>query len=149
MSKRLDPEVRDLAEAPNFAHVATTMADGTPQSSAVWIGVACEHLVFFKEPTSVAFRNLQRDPSVAISIIAVDDPYRGCSLRGRVVEVLQGREAFTWLDASAREYTGKPYPPAERPAEGALLIVEVESASTYSFDAFAAAKPPSSPDIPA
>lgn len=140
----LDPEVRDLAAAPNFAHVATTMADGTPQSSAVWIRVDGERLVFFKEPTSVAFRNLQRDPAVAISIIAVDDPYRGCSLRGRVVEVGQGPEALEWLDACAREYTGSPYPPAERPAEGALLAVAVESASAYSLDAFSGAKPPGS-----
>jgi PPOX class probable F420-dependent enzyme len=143
----LGPDVRELAAAPNFAHVATSMADGTPQSSAVWIGVEGEHLVFFKEPTSVAFRNLQRDPAVAISIIAVDDPYRGCSLRGRVIEVRQGPEAFTWLDARAHEYTGSPYPPTERPAEGALLVVAVERASTHRFDAFAGAKPPSSPDI--
>src|SRR5215467_3222714 len=100
----LDPDVRDLATAPNFAHVATTMADGSPQSSAVWIGVEGENLVFFKEPTSVAFRNLQRNRAVAISIIAVDDPYRGCSLRGRVIEVRQGPEALTWLDARAHEY---------------------------------------------
>lgn len=146
MSEMLDPDVRDLAAAPNFAHVATTMADGTPQSSAVWIGVEGEHLVFFKEPTSVAFRNLERDPAVAISIIAVDDPYRGCSLRARVVEVRQGPEAFSWLDARAREYTGNPYPPAERPAQGALLIVAVERTSTYSFDVFAGVKPPADSD---
>jgi PPOX class probable F420-dependent enzyme len=138
----LDPDVRDLAAAPNFAHVATTMADGTPQSSAVWIGVEGEHLVFFKEPTSVAFRNLQRDPAVAISIIAVDDPYRGCSLRGRIVEMRQDPEAFAWLDARAHEYTGRPYPPAEWPAEGALFVVAVESASAHAFGAFSGAKPP-------
>src|SRR4051795_4458348 len=138
----LDPAVRDLATAPNFAHVATTMADGTPHSSAVWIGVDGERLVFFKEETSIAFRNLQRDPAVAISIIAGDNPYRGCSLRGRVVEVRRGPEAMTWLDACAQKYTGNPYPSAERPATGALLVVAVERAAPYDIEVFVGAKPP-------
>jgi hypothetical protein len=36
----LDPQVRALLEAPNFVHVATLMADGSPQSVAVWRALA-------------------------------------------------------------------------------------------------------------
>src|SRR3954471_5666766 len=79
----LDPQTRKLAEAPNFAHMATSMKDGSPQSAALWVGVEGERLVFYKEADSLALRNLRRDPRLSVSIAAQDDPYESCQLRGR------------------------------------------------------------------
>jgi nitroimidazol reductase NimA-like FMN-containing flavoprotein (pyridoxamine 5'-phosphate oxidase superfamily) len=45
MSINLSPEIKQLVDRPNFAHLATLMPDGSPQSVPVWIGRESEHLV--------------------------------------------------------------------------------------------------------
>jgi Pyridoxamine 5'-phosphate oxidase len=41
----LSPEVKQLIDRPNFAHLATLMPDGSPQSVPVWVGREVEHIV--------------------------------------------------------------------------------------------------------
>src|SRR5207248_1513980 len=53
----LPAEMRGLLEARNFAHLATTLPDGSPHSVPVWIGVEGEHVVFFTQPGSRKARN--------------------------------------------------------------------------------------------
>ena len=38
MSTPLSQDVKQLIDGPNFAHLATLMADGSPQSVPVWVG---------------------------------------------------------------------------------------------------------------
>ena len=38
MGISLSDEIRQLLDRPNFAHLATLMPDGSPQSVPVWIG---------------------------------------------------------------------------------------------------------------
>jgi nitroimidazol reductase NimA-like FMN-containing flavoprotein (pyridoxamine 5'-phosphate oxidase superfamily) len=38
MAIPLSNEIRALLEAPNFAHLATLMPDGSPQSVPIWVG---------------------------------------------------------------------------------------------------------------
>jgi hypothetical protein len=38
MAIPLSNEIRALLDAPNFAHLATLMPDGSPQSAPVWVG---------------------------------------------------------------------------------------------------------------
>ena len=38
MATPLSNEIRTLLDGPNFAHLATLMADGSSQSLPVWIG---------------------------------------------------------------------------------------------------------------
>ena len=38
MAIPLSDEIRTLLDGPNFAHLATLMPDGSPQSVPVWIG---------------------------------------------------------------------------------------------------------------
>ena len=132
----LDPEIRRLFDEPNFGHVSTLMPDGSPQATPVWVGTLDDYVAFYKEASSIALRNLRRDPRIAISIVASDNPYRCGYLRGRAVEFREGDEAERWLDQRAARYTGKPYPPA-RLAEvtpGAIVLVQVERASHYTID---------------
>jgi PPOX class probable F420-dependent enzyme len=106
----LQPEVRDLLEAPNLGHVATLMPDGSPHSVAVWVGVEDGRVVFFTQPTSQKARNLARDPRVAISIVDADNPYRTARIRGRVVATREGDQALDVIDRLSDNYTGKPFP---------------------------------------
>jgi PPOX class probable F420-dependent enzyme len=106
----LTPEVRDLFEGPNYAHLSTLMPDGSPHSVAVWAGVEDDRIVFFTQPTSQKARNLERDPRVAISVIDRDNPYRSGRVRGRLVDTREGDAALEVIDRLSDKYTGRPFP---------------------------------------
>jgi PPOX class probable F420-dependent enzyme len=118
----LTPEVRALFEAPNYAHLATLGADGSPHSVAVWAGVEDDRVVFFTQPTSQKARNVARDPRVAVSMIDRDNPYRTGRVRGRVVATREGDAALEVIDRIAHKYTGQPFPMRS----GVVYEIEVE-----------------------
>lgn len=122
----LDPKIRALFEGPNFAHVASSMSDGSPHVTPVWIGVDGDRVSFCKEESSVAVRNLRRDPRVAISINNVEDPYEEAHVRGTVVQFRGSDAAATWLNDTAILYTGSPF--SKPPPDGRLLVVEIQHA---------------------
>ncbi|MBS1881819.1 MAG: pyridoxamine 5'-phosphate oxidase family protein [Actinobacteria bacterium] len=74
----MDASLRRLLDGPNYLHLTTLMADGSPQAAAVWGRSEGEGVVFFKEERSPAYRNLRRDPRLAISIIGVANPNQVC-----------------------------------------------------------------------
>ena len=119
----LPPEVRELFEGANFAHLATLMPDGAPHSVALWAGLEGDHIVFFTQEGSLKANNMARDPRVAISITDHDDPYQTAQLRGTVVEVRGAEAAHELADRLALRYTGEPFP--FRPPTSRMYVVEV------------------------
>lgn len=128
----MEPRIRALLAGPNFAHVATVMRDGSPHSAPVWVGVDGDEIVFAKEESSLAMRNLRRDPRVALSIHNVEDPYECAYIRGRVAELREGDAGVEWLRDAAVGYTGAEYPPPI-PAPSSVVVVEVEHAGYDHF----------------
>jgi len=123
MAIALSEDARKLIDRPNFAHLATLMPDGSPQSVSVWVGREGEHLVICTGEKSLKARNTCRDPRVALSIVDLDDPYSEVQIRGRVVERRPDPQ-LKIMDPISHKYTGKPFP--FRSAEGRVaLIVEV------------------------
>src|SRR5690625_1906460 len=68
-------KVAHLFTAPNLAHIATLMPDGHPTTVPVWVRVEGEHLAVLTIPDSIKDRNVRRDPRVALSLTAADNPY--------------------------------------------------------------------------
>jgi PPOX class probable F420-dependent enzyme len=132
MATALSTEIRHLLDGRNFAHIATTMKDGSPHSAPVWVGREGDRIIVCTDEGSVKARNLERDPRVAISIIDLQDPYSEASLRGRVVERRVDKD-FKYLDAISKKYVGKPYPYRDEPA--VALFIEVDKAR-YSKEPF-------------
>lgn len=120
----IQPEVRALLTGNNFAHLATTMPDGSPHSVPLWIDMIGDRVVFFTQPTSRKARNIARDPRVAISIVQADNPYRSAAIFGRVVESVDGPRAKEVADQIAIRYTGRPF----RKPTTTLYFVEVSKA---------------------
>ena len=108
--RELPPDVRELFEGPNYAHLATLMPDGSPHSVAVWTTVEDGRPVFFTQPTSQKALNCDRDARVAISIIDHDNPYRTARVRGRIVATREGDAALEVMDRMSVKYTGQPFP---------------------------------------
>jgi PPOX class probable F420-dependent enzyme len=123
MALQLSDEVKALLDSPNFAHLATLMPDGSPQSVPVWVGREGDRILICTGEGSLKAKNTQRDPRVALSIIDFHDPYKDAQLRGRVVE--RRPDGDFNMDAISHKYIGKPFP--FRSPEGRVaLVVEIE-----------------------
>jgi PPOX class probable F420-dependent enzyme len=124
MAVTLSENAKKLIDRPNFAHLATLMPDGSPQSVPVWIGREGDHIVVCTGEGSLKARNTRRDPRVALSIVDFANPYEEAQIRGRVIERRPDTELKV-LDPISHKYTGKPFP--MRSPEGRVaLIIDVE-----------------------
>jgi len=117
----LDSRVRHAVDGTALAHLATVLPDGGPHNVPVFIGLHDDRIVFMTGPGSRKARNLRRDPRVALSIAPADNPFEPVAVRGRVVEWLDGDEAWEIIDGLAVKYTGSPYP---RELERVVCVIE-------------------------
>ena len=78
MAAKIPEQVLDLFsdEKKAFAFVATTMPDGTPQVTPVWIDYDGQHVIFNTAKGRVKERNLRQHPTVAVAIVDPQNPYR-------------------------------------------------------------------------
>ena len=121
--------VRKLFEAKNYGHVATLSPDGSPHSTAVWVDVQGDHIIFNSDESYVKVKNLRRNPRVAISITDHENPYRSASVRGRVV-AFHSEGAAEHIDKMSKKYMGDE-PFDHLPGEH-RVIVEIEPEKVYS-----------------
>jgi PPOX class probable F420-dependent enzyme len=122
----LSPEVKQLIDRPNFAHLGTLMPDGSPQCVPVWVGREGDHVVICTGENSLKAKNTRRDARVALSIIDFTNPYEEVQIRGRVVERRPDPDLKV-MDPISHKYTGKPFP--FRSPEGRVaLMIEIEKA---------------------
>jgi PPOX class probable F420-dependent enzyme len=126
MAIPLSNEIRALLDGPNFAHLATLMADGSPQSVPVWVGREDDRVLICTGESSLKGKNTKRDPRVSISIVDFHDPYKEAQIRGRVVE-RRPDDDFKYLDRISLKYMGKPFP-FRGPEARVALVIEVEKA---------------------
>lgn len=99
-----------------FAHLATTMKDGSPQVTPVWFNYDGKHIAVNSAKGRIKDRNMRTRPRVALSILDPDNAYRYLQIIGRVVEITeQGGDAH--IDALAKKYIGKDTYPWRSPSE--------------------------------
>lgn len=111
MTAALTDAVRAILRAPNFAHLATIHADGTPHVSVTWLDTDGDHVRVNSAVGRVKDRNIRRDPRVAISIALEGNPYETVTVDGRVESMVTGPEADAHIDALSKAYTGKGWNP--------------------------------------
>ena len=120
----LPDDVKKLIDGPNFAHLATIMADGSPQVAPVWVSRDGDRVLIGTSSTSLKARNAKRDPRVALSVLDFANPYEEAQLRGRVVEQRPDPQ-LTTKDATSQKYTGAAFPWRD-PATSITLVVEID-----------------------
>ncbi len=126
MPEPLGLEIKQLLDRPNFAHLATLMPDGAPQSVPVWVGREGDRVVVCTGESSLKAKNTRRDPRVALSIVDGQNPYMEAQFRGRVVERRPDPELRV-MDPISRKYTGKPFPFRD-PQGRVALVIEIDKA---------------------
>lgn len=119
-----------LLDGPNYAVLATVNADGSPQTSVVWIGRDGSDLVISTVEGRVKHRNMVRDPRVSVTVIDSADPENYVELRGRVTMTPDaGRRVDTEL---SWKYDGKD-PGEDRPGAVRVVVrVAVERVTGYA-----------------
>ncbi len=134
MPVTLSEGVKKLFQAPNFAHLATLMPDGSPQVTVVWVDLDGDRIVVNTAEGRTKPRNVRRDPRVAVSIFNQANPYSAAFIRGRVVKVTHDG-AEDSIDKLAKKYIGQDRYPWRQPGEQrVLLLVEPEQVATMMVD---------------
>jgi PPOX class probable F420-dependent enzyme len=103
-----DP-VRALLDAPNYVHLSTLRADGSPRNWVVWVGLEGEHILVCTSDQVWKAKDMRRDPRVALSVADRASPYRMAAIQGRVVEI-RPDEGCRYMDPISVKYTGAQFP---------------------------------------
>ena len=120
MPDAIPQDYMDLFQKKAFANLATLMPDGTPQVTPVWVDFDGTHVLVNSARGRQKDKNMERNPSVALSILDPDNPYRYLEVRGRVEEITE-EGASEHIDKMARKYIGQDKYPWKRPGEVRVL----------------------------
>jgi|SRR5687767_9602308 len=106
---RLDDDAQRLLDGANYGHLSTLMADGSPKVEPVWVGREGDLVLVTTDAKSIKALNAARDPRVALSVVAYDNPYDHLLIRGQVVEIRDDDELVA-MDALSQKYLGASFP---------------------------------------
>ena len=119
-----------LLDGRNYAVLATVNGDGSPQTSAMWVGRDGEDLLFSTVQGRVKHRNMLRDPRVSVTVLDAADPENYVELRGRVTMTPDvGRAVDTQL---SWKYDGKDPEPDKPGAVRVVVRMVVDKATGYA-----------------
>jgi PPOX class probable F420-dependent enzyme len=130
MAIPIQSEVRELLDAPNYVHLATLRADGSPRSWVVWVGLEADNILVCTSNTTWKAKDMLRDARVAMSVTDGANPYRMATIQGRVVEV-RADEECRYMDAISIKYTNKPFP--RRGPDRVCFVLAVEKAAQHAL----------------
>jgi PPOX class probable F420-dependent enzyme len=128
----LPSDVRALLESPNYVHLSTLRANGSPRSHVVWVGLEGDHILICTSDHTWKAKDMRRDPRVAMSVVDLANPYRMAMLQGRVVEE-RPDEGCRYMDPISIKYTGEPFPSRGPDRLCFVIAVEHAAARTLSF----------------
>jgi PPOX class probable F420-dependent enzyme len=113
----------DLLQSTVLAYMATIGPKGEPQVSAVWFTWDGTHLLFALNTKRQKYRNLLREPRIAIAIADPANPYRALEIRGRVARI-DADPNYRFINAASQKYLNRDATSDETgPAEERVVIV--------------------------
>ncbi len=107
---------KTILKQPVLVHFTTVMADGSPQTSPVWVDIDGDDILVNSAVGRVKDKNVRRDPRVAVSAVDPENPYHALMVRGRVVDITTDG-ADDLIDALAKKYLDKDKYPFRAPGE--------------------------------
>ena len=105
----LPPAIRALFDGPNYVHLTTMRSDGSPRNWVVWVGLEGDQILVCTGDGAWKAKDMTRDPRVALSVAAHDNPYNMAAIQGRVIEIRDDSDC-RYMDPISMKYTGKPFP---------------------------------------
>lgn len=115
---------RALLESTNLGHLATIGDEGLPQVNPVWFLWDGVHILLSVKPETVKYRNLRRDPHLAISILDATNTGHYVELRGEVIE-FKLYETLEFVNQLAHKYTGADFTNGHNGEERYRLTIQI------------------------
>jgi hypothetical protein len=88
MAIPIPADVRGLLDAPNYVHLSTLRADGSPRNWVVWVGLEDDHILVCTSDAIWKAKDMRRDPRVAMSVTDMANPYRMAAIQRRGDQVI-------------------------------------------------------------
>ena len=121
-------QYRHLLDQPLYGHLGTIRPDDTVQVNPMWFETDGRHIRFTHTNYRQKYRNLQHNPSMSLSVIDPDDPFRYLEVAGRLVEVVPDPEGAFYVRLQNRYGNPSETPPRDK-ADRLILVMEVERAT--------------------
>jgi PPOX class probable F420-dependent enzyme len=128
MTVILDDVARAVLDGPHVATIATSNADGRPQSSVIFVKRDGDTVLFSTIKGRLKTRNMMRDPRVSL-LVRDTATGRYVEIRGNV-DITEDPEKSMLYEMYDR-YMGGATPPPEPEAE--RLIVRITPVRVYQF----------------
>ena len=119
-------DVRQLHGAPNYVHLSTLRADGSPRNWVVWVGLEDDHILVRTSHVIWKANDIRRQPRVAMSVTDMANPFHMAAIQGRVVEVRPDQDC-RYMDPISFRHTNKPFP--GRGPDRVCFVITVENAA--------------------
>ena len=116
----IDSNVREFLENPFVSVVTTLRADGSPQSTVVWVDVDDDGVSFNTAVGRAKERHLRRNPKLSLIVVDPQNAYRWVSISG--TGELTTERADPQIDRLAKKYLGKDEYPWRDPAEQRVSV---------------------------
>lgn len=118
-------DYRYLLEQPFFGHLGTIRPDDTVQVNPMWFEFDGEYVRFTHTTYRQKYRNLQRNPSYALSVIDPNDPGTYLEVAGKIVEITPDPEGAFYVQLGHRYGEADVEAPADK-AQRVILVGSIE-----------------------
>ena len=115
-----------ILQSATVGHLATIGVRGEPQVNPVWFLWESDQLFLSVKANTGKYRNLRRDPNLALSCVDPSNPHQYVEIRGKVT-VFDLYLDLSFVNLLARKYTGRDMDPMEQGLERYKLTIEVLS----------------------
>ena len=122
----------DLLQSTALAYLATIGPQGEPQVSAVWFTWDGSHLLFALNKKRQKYRNLVREPRVAIAIADPTNSYRALEIGGTVARI-EADLTFRYINAATQKYLHRDATPEETGAADERVVIIFELERVFPF----------------
>ena len=85
-----DRRIREIFERKNFAFLSSLMKDGSPHVTPTWVDIEDDNILINTALGRIKQMNITRDPRIALSIIDQDNQYEMVTVRGKMIEQING-----------------------------------------------------------
>jgi len=124
-------EYLDLLQSTTVITVATIGPKGEPQNNPVWFGWDGSHVLFSVTKSRQKYRNLVREPRVALSIFDPTNPSRYLEIRG--VARIEEDTDHRFVNSMAKKYLNQDvFPWGQAGDERVIIIVEPQHITRMS-----------------
>ncbi|GAA3753372.1 PPOX class F420-dependent oxidoreductase [Microbacterium kribbense] len=120
---------RHLLDLPLFGHLGTVRPDGTVQVTPMWFEFDGEHVRFTHTSKRQKYRNLQLNPSMALSILDPDNPSHYLEVAGRLIEAVPDPEGAFYVRLQNRYGDAGTTPPRDK-ADRVILVMSIERSTS-------------------